>query len=94
MVRASQALEEDKLELVGLQDLEVLVRRFEKLGQVAAQEREFQICCDPDRFSQPIANELFDDAIGHDNRNPLQRIASLMRGYGLGQRRDQIFESI
>ena len=94
MVRASKALEEDQLELIGVQDLEVLVRRLEKLGQVAAQERELQICRDADRFSQPIANELLDDAVGHDDRHPLQRIASLMRGYGLGQRRDQIFESI
>ena len=94
MAGTSKALEEDKLKLIGLQDLEILVGRLEKLGEVAAQERELQICRDADRFSQPMADELLDDAIGHDNRHPLERIAPLMLGDGLGQRRDQIFESI
>ena len=94
IVRAAQALEEDKLQLVGLQYLKVLVSRLEKLAQVAAQERESQIGRDADRFSQPVANELFDHAVGHDDRHSLQRVASLMRRDRLGQRRDQIFESI
>ena len=94
MVRTSKAFEEDQLKLVGVQNLEILVRRLEKLGEIAPQEREFQICRDADRFGQPIANELLDDAVGHDDRDPLERIASLMLGYRLGQRRDQIFESI
>jgi hypothetical protein len=84
MVRASQARKQDKLQLVGLEDLEVLIRRLKKLGQVAAQERELQVCGDADRFSQPITDELLDDAVGHDNRHSLQRIASLIRGYSLG----------
>ena len=36
MAGASKALEEDELELVGFEDLEVLVRRLEKLGQIVS----------------------------------------------------------
>src|SRR5258708_30444299 len=71
MVLTSQALEEDELELVSLQNLQVLVRGLKKLGEVAAQKRELQICRDPVRFRQPIADKLLDDAVGHDNRHPL-----------------------
>lgn len=94
MARTSKALEEDKLKFVGFKDPEILVGRLEKIGQVAPQEREIQVCRHADRFSQPMANELLDDAVGHDNRNPLERIASLMLRHGIGQRRDQIFQSV
>ena len=94
MAGASQAFEEDELEIVGVEDLEVLVRRLEDLREVVPQEGEFQVGGDADRFGEPMAHELFDDAIGHDDRDRLERVASLMRGDCLGQRRDQVFESI
>ena len=72
MARTSKALEQDQLELIGVQDLQVLIRRLEKFGQVIPQEREFQIRRDADRFGQPIADELFDDAVGYDNRDRLR----------------------
>ena len=58
MAGASKALEEDKLEFIGFKDPEILVRRLEKLGQVASQEREIQICRDAVRFSQPTGGRL------------------------------------
>ena len=94
MVRTSQTLEQDKLKLVSFQDLEIFFGRLKKIRQETAQEREFQIRRDADRFSQPVTNELLDDPVGHDDRHPLQRIVPLMRRNSLCQRRDQIFESI
>ena len=94
MAGTSQALEEDELEFIGFQDSEIPVRRLEKVGQVASQEWEIQVGRDANRFGQPMANELLDHAVGHDNRHPLERIAPLMLGNGRSERRDQIFESV
>ena len=94
MAGTSQALEEDELEFIGFQDSEIPVGRLEKVGQVASQEREIQVCRDANRFGQPMANELLDHAVGHDNRHPLERIAPLMLGNGRSERRDQIFEPV
>ena len=41
-----------------------------------------------------MTDELLDDAVGHDDRDALERIAPLMIRDGLGQRRNQIFKSI
>jgi hypothetical protein len=91
MAGTSQALEEDELELIGFQDFEILVGRLEKVGEVASQEWEIQVCRDADGFGQPMADELLDYAVGYDNRHPLERIAPLMLRNGRSERRDQIF---
>ena len=94
MAGTSEAFEENQLKLIGLEDLEILVGRLEKPGEIGAQERKLQICGDADRFSQPMPNELLDDAVGHDDRDALERIAPLMIRDRLGERRNQIFHSI
>src|SRR5580692_8153886 len=90
----SKAFEDHELKLIGFQDPEILVGRLENPGEIAAQERKLQICRDANRFRQPMPYELLDDAVGHDDRDALERIAPLMLRDSLGQRRDQIFQSI
>src|ERR1019366_9116631 len=72
MARTSKALEQDQLELLGVQDLQVLVRRLEKFGQIIPQKRKFQSLRAANLFVKPIADELFDDAVGYDNRDRLE----------------------
>ena len=94
MAGTAKAFEEHELKLISLQDLEILVGRLENPGEIAAQERTLQICRDADRFSQPMTDELLDDAVGHDDRDALERIAPLMIRDRLSQRCNQIFKSI
>ncbi len=94
MAGTAKAFEEHELKLISLEDLEILVGRFEKPGEIAAQKWKLQICRDADRFSQPMTDELLDDAVGHDDRDALERIAPLMIRDRQGERRDQIFQSI
>ena len=94
MAGTAEAFEEHELKLIGLQDLEILVGRLENLGEIAAQEWKLQICRDADRFCQPMTDELLDDAVGHDDRDTVERIAPLMIRDGHGQWCNQIFQSI
>src|SRR5208337_2121271 len=84
----SKTLEEDQLELIGVQDPQVLVDRLENAGEVVPQEWKSQVSRHAERFRQPIADELFDDAVRHDDRDLIERRAALMQGDTFGQRRD------
>src|SRR5208337_1943969 len=94
MTGTSETFEDDELELVGVENLQILGRRLEEFREIVPQKGEFQICRDTDRFGQPIPYELFDDAIWHDNRDRVERVAPLLRCDRLCQRRNQVFESI